>query len=161
MDVDIREAKEQDLPAIIDLYKQFGGSDSEQLSIEDAIQMFRKINIYPDYKLYVAMKNEQIVGTFLLLILDGLAHQDKPSGIVEDVVVHEQWRDKGIGKLMMQFAMDQCKRIGCYKLVLSSGMQRTAAHQFYESLGFQKHGYSFRVDFEGISYGGPTSVELR
>jgi len=106
------------------------------------------------------MKNGQIVGTFLLLIMDGLAHRGKPSGIVEDVVVDEQWRGKGIGKLMMQFAMDHCKRIGCSKLTLSSSMQRTAAHQFYESLGFQKHGYSFRVKLDGSSYGEPTCAEL-
>ncbi len=149
MDVDIREAKEQDLPAIMDLYKQFDASDGEQLSIEEARQTFKKLNAYPDCKLYVAVKDEQIVGTFVLLIMDSLAHRGKPAGIVEDVVVDEQWRRKGIGKLMMQFAMDQCKRTGCSKLALSSNMQRTAAHQFYESLGFQKFGYSFRVDLDG------------
>jgi GNAT superfamily N-acetyltransferase len=149
MNIDIQEAKEQNLPTIIDLYKQLDTSDSEQLSIEEAIQMFRKINTYPDYKLYVAVKDGQIVGTFTLLIMDSLAHRGKPSGIVEDVVVDEQWRGKGIGKLMMQFAMNYCRRAGCTKLALSSNMKRLAAHQFYESLGFQKRGYSFRIDFEG------------
>ncbi len=115
--------------------------------------MFRKINTYPDYKLYVAVKDEQIVGTFVLLIMDNLAHQGKPSGIVKAVVVDEAYRGKGIGKLMMQFVMDYCKKVGCSNLVLSSNMKRVAAHQFYESLGFQKHGYSFRADFEDISYG--------
>jgi hypothetical protein len=56
--------------------------------------------------------------------------------------------------------MDHCKRTGCAKLALSSNMQRASAHQFYESLGFQKHGYSFRVDLEGSSYGESTSAEL-
>ena len=151
MDIDIQAAKEQDLPAIIDLYKQLDASDSDQLSIEDAIQMFRKIHMYPDYKLYVAIKDKKTIGTFTLLIMDSLAHHGKPSAIVEDVVVHEAWRGKGIGKLMMQFAMDYCQKVGCSKLALSSNMRRAAAHQFYESLGFQKHGYSFRVDFEDIS----------
>ena len=148
MNIEIQEAKEQDLPAIIDLYKQLDTSNSEQLSIEEAIQMFRKINTYPDYKLYVAVKDGQIVGTFTLLIMDSLAHRGKSSGIVEDVVVDEQWRGKGIRKLMMRFAMDYCKRTGCTKLALSSNMKRLAAHQFYESLEFQRHGYSFRVDLE-------------
>jgi len=102
MDVSIQEAKEQDLPAIIDLYKQLDVSKSEPLSIEDATQIFRKINTYPDYKLYVAVKDGQTVGTFTLLIMAGLAHQGKPSGIVEDVVVDEQWRGKGVGKLMIR-----------------------------------------------------------
>src|SRR4051812_18635224 len=120
MDVSIQEAKEQDLPALIDLYKQLDASDSEQLSIEATTQMFRKISMYPDYKLYIAVKDGQIVGTFTLLIMDSLAHRGKPSGIVEDIVVDEIWRGKGVGKLMMQFAMNYCKKVGCSKLALSS-----------------------------------------
>ncbi len=147
MDIDIREVEEQDLPAIIDLYRQIDAED-RQLSTEEAIQVFKKFKTYPNYKLYVVVREGEAIGTFALLIMDNLAHQGMPSGIVEDVVVHEAWRGKGIGKLMMQFAMDHCKKIGCYKLVLSSNIKRVTAHQFYESLGFQKHGYSFRADFQ-------------
>ena len=46
----------------------------------------------------------------------------------------------------MRYAMDQAREAGCYKLVLSSNMRRERAHAFYESLGFTKHGFSFRVD---------------
>ena len=34
---------------------------------------------------------------------------------------------------------------GCYKLVLSSHLQRHEAHGFYEGLGFRKHGFSFLI----------------
>jgi len=79
--------------------------------------------------------------------MDKLAHMGAPSGIVEDVVVHKDWQGRGIGKQMMQFAMDRCKESRCYKLALSSNMNREVAHSFYEKLGFQKHGYSFMVEF--------------
>ncbi|MFN2238408.1 MAG: GNAT family N-acetyltransferase [Thermoanaerobaculia bacterium] len=55
-------------------------------------------------------------------------------------------RGMGIGRRMMAFAMDEAGRNGCYKLVLSSNFERTGAHAFYESLGFRRHGFSFRVD---------------
>ena len=41
------------------------------------------------------------------------------------------------------FARGRGREQGCYKLALSSGMPREAAHRFYESLGFRRHGYSF------------------
>ena len=41
-----------------------------------------------------------------------------------------------------------CRQKGCYKMMLSSNLRRTGAHAFYESLGFEKHGYSFRIDLE-------------
>jgi len=49
---------------------------------------------------------------------------------------------------MMRHAM-QCSRMaGCYKLVLSSNAKRARAHEFYEKLGFERHGYSFFVSLD-------------
>ena len=95
----------------------------------------------------MAEKEGEIIGTFALLIMDNLAHQGTPSGVVEDVAVLNDLQGKGIGKLMMEFAMAKCKEAGCYKLVLSSNVKRIEAHAFYESLDFEKHGFSFRVKF--------------
>ena len=44
---------------------------------------------------------------------------------------------------MMQHAREECRSAGCYKLTLSSGLPREGAHRFYDSLGFERHGYSF------------------
>jgi hypothetical protein len=46
---------------------------------------------------------------------------------------------------MMRFALDRCCEAGCYKMALSSNLRRPAAHRFYESLGFARHGYSFSI----------------
>ena len=46
---------------------------------------------------------------------------------------------------MMAHAREQCRAAGCYKLALSSNLCREAAHLFYESLGFERHGYSFVI----------------
>lgn len=94
------------------------------------------------------MLNNEIVGTFELMIMDNLAHMGAPSGIVEDVVVRSDIRNQGIGKKMMLFALDECKKNGCYKMTLSSNLKRERAHRFYKSLGFDKHGYSFQVKSE-------------
>jgi GNAT superfamily N-acetyltransferase len=65
---------------------------------------------------------------------------------VEDVVVHEAQHSLGIGRFMMKHAMEQAREAGCYKLVLSSNQKRDRAHAFYESLGFQRHGFSFQIE---------------
>jgi GNAT superfamily N-acetyltransferase len=46
---------------------------------------------------------------------------------------------------MMDDAMAHCREAGCYKMVLSSNLKREKAHLFYERLGFERHGVSFRV----------------
>jgi len=140
--VEIRPARREDLAAILALYADLE-TDGQVLDLPAAESIFARMQQYPNYTVYVAVAEGQIVGAFELLIMDNLAHVGAPSGIVEDVVVHPAWRGQGIGKQMMAFALEQCRQAGCYKLALSSNRKREAAHRFYEALGFQKHGYSF------------------
>lgn len=53
---------------------------------------------------------------------------------------------QGIGKMMMRRAIQLSADNGCYKAVLSSNLKRERAHSFYESLDFEHHGYSFRIN---------------
>lgn len=147
MNINIKEATIMDLSGILNLYASVLDKGNI-LKIEQAETLFKKIQNYPNYKVYVAEYEGEFVGTFALLIMDNLAHQGTPSGVVEDVAVLNDLQGKGIGKLMMEFAMEKCKEAGCYKLVLSSNMKRTEAHAFYESLNFEKHGFSFRIDLQ-------------
>jgi GNAT superfamily N-acetyltransferase len=143
--VHVREASEGDLPGVLALYSHPDIDGNNLLSVDEAKAVFRRFRSYPNYKLFVACDEERIVGTFTLLIIDNLAHRGSPSGLVEDVVVSADRQYQGIGKQMMKFALDRCRDAGCYKMALSSSLKRDAAHRFYESLGFEKHGYSFLV----------------
>ena len=142
--IEIRPATRNDLSAILALEAELE-FDTERavLNLPAAEKIFDRIARYPNYALYVACVDDQIVGTFALLIMDNLAHLGSPSGIVDDVVVKPELQGQGIGKQMMRFAMEQCKQAGCYKLMLSSNIKRERAHRFYKDLGFELHGYSF------------------
>jgi len=143
--VTIRVATRKDLPKILQLYSQPHMDDGQVLSLSDAESIFERIKEYPNYGIYVACRDRETLGTFSLLIMDNLAHMGARSGIVEDVVVAPEWQGKGIGRQMVQFAMQKCRETGCYKLFLSSHKRRGKAHRFYQSLGFEQHGYSFVV----------------
>jgi GNAT superfamily N-acetyltransferase len=144
-DIVIRKANENDLPKILTLYSEIEDEKQCNLDLETAKKKLKIIMSYPNYAIYVAENEGKIVGTFELLIMDNLAHAGIPSAIVEDVVINEKDRGKGIGKLMMQYAMETSRREGCYKLMLSSNLRRERAHKFYDNLGFERHGYSFIV----------------
>ncbi|MBS0290177.1 MAG: GNAT family N-acetyltransferase [Proteobacteria bacterium] len=146
MSVTIREAIEADLPAIINLYSLLELKKQEVISLDEAKCIFDKMKSYPNYRIYVALLADEIIGTFALLIMDNLAHVGKPSGIIEDVVVSSAYQGNGIGKLMMATAMEVCRKAGCYKLVLSSNLKRVQAHNFYKALGFEQHGWSFLIN---------------
>ena len=152
----IREATEDDLPAVLALYAQPAMDNGKVLTLDEAKSLLAQFRQYPSYRLWVACEAEsdasketdsggQVVGTYALLVMHNLAHQGTPSAIVEDVVVSAERQSQGIGQQMMQHAQEQARLAGCYKLVLSSNQKRERAHAFYESLGFQRHGFSFVI----------------
>lgn len=147
----IRTATAADLPGVLALYAQPELDNGRVLPPADAARIFERLGRYPDYTLYVALQNGAIVGTFTLLIMDNLGHVGTPSGIVEAVAVDPTRQGHGIGQAMMRFALARARDKRCYKLVLSSNARRERAHAFYEALGFEQHGYSFRIELEKVA----------
>ena len=144
--LEIRKASAIDIPLVLELYAQSDFDNGDILSIEKANEVFNSFQLYPNYSLYIAILEQKVVGTFELLIMDNLGHKGKRTGIVEDVVVDNSYRSIGIGRQMMEYAINICRKYDCYKLALSSNLNRGQAHKFYEELGFKKHGYSFLVE---------------
>ena len=142
----VREALLSDLPAVLDLYAQPELDGDGVISLEEASRVYERMARYPDFRLYVAELDERVVGTFMLIVMDNLAHGGAPSGLVESVVVAADMQGRGIGTAMMQHARAHCRSRGCYKMALSSNLKRERAHAFYDGLGFERHGFSFRVN---------------
>ena len=145
MKLKIRQATIEDVANILTIYAQ-ALDNGKILPLEEAKGIFRKQQQYPDYKVFVAESDDEIVGTFALLVMENMAHLGTPSAVVEDVGVLLKHQSKGIGKIMMEFALKYAKEKGCYKMSLSSNLRREQAHKFYESLGFKKHGFSFLME---------------
>jgi GNAT superfamily N-acetyltransferase len=141
----IREAAESDLPGILRAYAEAGIDAGEAFNLDEAKAQFAKFRAYPDYRVFVVELDGEIAGTYSLLIMDNLAKRGARAGVVEEVAVLPAYQGRGLGKAMMQHALDRCREAGCYKMALSSNLSREAAHRFYDSLGFERHGYSFRV----------------
>ena len=148
LDVSIRKAVNSDLGPIVSLYNLLWTDSDQPLDMKVAANIFGRVQGQPNSSFYVAEHEGRIVGTFVLFIVDNLSHGGAPEGLIENVVVHRKYQRQGVGRQMMSFAMKRCKEEGCYKIVLSSSDKRDNAHEFYESLGFERHGYSFVVNLE-------------
>ena len=63
-----------------------------------------------------------------------------PTGLnfrIEDVVVDQRARGRGVGRKLMVFAIEKGKTIGADKIDLTSTGTRVAANNLYDSLGFK------------------------
>jgi ribosomal protein S18 acetylase RimI-like enzyme len=142
----IRAATEQDIPAILNLYREGGIDGGISFTVEEAVAHFALLKRYPYFKVFLAELNEAIVGTYELAILDNMAKRGQKAGVVEAVAVHPESQGHGVGRAMMLHALEQCRLADCYKMTLSSNLKREGAHSFYDSLGFKRHGYSFQME---------------
>src|SRR3972149_2629751 len=115
--------------------------------MEECRRIFRKMSKVPGSELLVAEENGEVIGTAVLAVLPGFAHGTSSFAVVEYVVVDESRHGKGIGKLLMDYAIARAKEAGCYKLMLTSDNRRDEAHKFYRSLGFEASAQGFRLYF--------------
>ena len=57
---------------------------------------------------------------------------------IEDVVVDEIYRGKGIAKKMVSYAIDWTRRQDIPQLMLTSNPKRVVANQLYTQMSFQR-----------------------
>lgn len=115
------------------------------------IEAFEKINADPSHYLMVVELQEEesapkrVVGTCHLTFLPSLVFIGTTRLQVEAVRVASSHRGKGIGEVMMKWAIDYGKEGGAKIIQLTIDKKRQKAHKFYERLGFQ-------ATHEGMKY---------
>ncbi|OYU94450.1 MAG: GNAT family N-acetyltransferase [Bacteroidetes bacterium B1(2017)] len=62
---------------------------------------------------------------------------------LDNVVVDEKYRSKGIGKIMSEHMNQIAIKENCRVMVLDAYIPNQKAHEFYEREGYEKKGYHF------------------
>lgn len=135
--MNVRRAGRDDLGQVLALYRLLDGpyKAAEMAVTQDAA--WRTLESDPRQYLLVADAGGRVIGTATVIVVANIGHGGKPWAAVENVVVAEEWRGRGVGTRLMLAAGDIGRRLGCYKLVLTSNIARTEAHEFYRRLGWQ------------------------
>lgn len=84
--------------------------------------------------LLLAEDDDAVLGSLTLVVFR------IPTGLrawIEDVVVDEAARGRGVGDLLNRFALDLAADLGCRTVDLTSRPSREAANRLYQRLGFQ------------------------
>lgn len=148
-DFDIRRAELADLPDIIALFAadEVGGhgDTTEPEAFADYLAAFARIDTSSLQTLYVACLGDHVVGTFQTTLLTSLSGRGKPRLLIEAVQTRVDMRSRGIGERMMRHAIERAREAGAAKVQLASNATRTAAHRFYERLGFVHSHFGFHM----------------
>jgi GNAT superfamily N-acetyltransferase len=144
----IREAREEDLPALVVLLGQLDPDNPDREDVSRPVpQTYPKALggiVEQGHRVLVLEEDDQIAGTLALYMVPNVSHRGTPFAVIENVVVDDGHRAKGYGKLLMERAEELAREAGCYKVVLTSNARRTDAHRFYDGLGYQRSHQAFR-----------------
>ena len=134
--MEIRELNEGDLESLIKLYEQLDGKNSG-FAVDDARGIWKnEIEGNAGIKYFGAVENGKVVSTCFCAIIPNLTRLGGAICFVENVVTDKDFRKQGLGKKVMNKAIEFAREKNCYKVILESGAWRTEAHEFYRNLGF-------------------------
>ncbi len=140
MNIEIREIRVNDYSEVLLLWNNELGN--RNINAENISARFEKMNKDKNYKTFVSLFENKVVGFITVVQTMALEHEIGYLKI-NGLAVQENFQQKGIGTKLLKHAENYAKENGISRLLLNSGFQRTEAHAFYESKGFDKLSYCF------------------
>ena len=92
----------------------------------------------------VAIEEDNIVGVLTSELQEKL-HRERLQLFIEDLIVEELKRNNGIGKALIENAVNYAKDNNCEVVELTSYKDNVKAHKFYENNGFINHSIKFKM----------------
>lgn len=89
------------------------------------------------YHIFMYEVDGSVIGTFKILIEQKWYAEASYVAHLEDVVIDKEYRGRGHGKAIMEYALKFCEVQGCYKAVLYCSDHNV---MFYEKSGFTREG---------------------
>ena len=92
--------------------------------------------------LLVAVEDGKAVSSVQMAIIQSLTHNVRPFAIIENVVTHADYRNRGFASALLEKASEIAKARGCYKVFLETGSNKESTLNFYRNNGFaidEKH----------------------
>ncbi|MGH3737939.1 MAG: GNAT family N-acetyltransferase [Micromonosporaceae bacterium] len=133
-----RDATEADLPALVALLADdVLGKARDFTVVDDAYRRaFADIDADPRNRLIVADDAGEVVGCMQITYIPGLGRHGAERSLIEAVRVRADRRGQGLGRELMNWAIEAAKLRGCALVQLTTDKSRQDAHRFYLGLGF-------------------------
>jgi len=137
----IREIKESDLKRdYFELLSQLSGD----------VKPHNVYNMWEAYlsgssKTFVFVEGDDVIGTATIFIEDKFLHCGSRVGHVEDVVVDNSRRIKGVGRSLIEACIGHAEDKECYKVILDCAEN---VIPFYVKCGFIPAGYTMRYSLD-------------
>ena len=142
--MEVRLATKEDIEGILVLQPQVHRAKD---TAENSSKVLESLIDVEYCDVIVAKDGEAIAGSAFIFYHPAPMY-GRPYAMLEDMVVDERVRGKGVGSNLMEKVIELAGKRRCYKIIFNSGFDREKIHQFYEKIGFKKWGLEFRMDLD-------------
>ncbi|HZM43592.1 MAG TPA: GNAT family N-acetyltransferase [Burkholderiales bacterium] len=97
---------------------------------------FEAIEADPNNEVVVACVDGKVIGVLQITFIPGLTYQGGWRALIEGVRVDAATRSSGLGKALVEHAIERARERGCHLVQLTTDKTRPGAKRFYEALGF-------------------------
>lgn len=148
--ISIAVATEADLQSIKPLLLELMDSmdNTEGFNIEQAFENCRSQIKDPIHHLLLAKDKNKAVGLVNFTTRKTILHP-RPSGLIDELIVSRSHRGKGIGKNLLLAAIEECRKLGCCEVEVSTEKSNTHGREFYRRCGFEEDAILLEINLEG------------
>ena len=143
----IKKVEFSKIHAVLDLIDEFNREKAKRPNEEMLSQIYQSLTNNGGC-VVGAYWEHKLVGTCTLNLCPNFSWSGQPYAMIENVIVTQSQRNKGIGKALLTFAKEYAFNAGCYKVALMTGSKKEQTLKFYESAGFtgDKTGFQIRSE---------------
>ncbi len=140
----IRRAIKSDIPTVSKLAIELIDSvkNSEGIAEDVLSNNSRNALANPNSYILVAETEGKVMGFISFMIRKTIIHCGL-CGLIDELVVSKRYRRKGVGKELINAAVEECRKLRCCEVELSTEFANVNAREFYKHCGFEETGVIF------------------
>ncbi len=137
-EVQVRPARPDDVPALVQLFEQLGYTTDEK-TLRGQLEQFGRGFAHA---LVAELSTHRIAGLATVAIHPRL-YSRHPSAQLTALVTDRAARRHGVGGALTRAAAEMARAAGCEKLYVRTNRRREESPPFYRSLGFEETHFTF------------------
>jgi ribosomal protein S18 acetylase RimI-like enzyme len=129
---------EQEVPSLLELMRDF--YTQQEIRFEDAFAaraIYQLLEAPERGQIYLIFRGSELAGYFALTFCFSLEFHGR-FALLDEVYLREAFRRQKLGKAVVAFAEDLCKKAGIEALRLEVGRENQPAQSLYRAAGFNE-----------------------
>ena len=135
----IRPLVDADLAALLALYTNLHPADDDRPPQPEVQAIWQGLMADPCHLYLGGFVGPQLVSSCVLLVIPNLTRGCRSYALIENVVTHAGYRQRGYGRALLHAALAHAWGRNCYKAMLMTSSKDENTWRFYAGAGFDAH----------------------